>query len=37
MEDEIRMDTRESGWGCGLDAVGSGHRSVAGSCEHGAS
>jgi hypothetical protein len=34
-EDGIIMDLRETGWGCGVDPVGSGGGPVAGSCEYG--
>jgi hypothetical protein len=34
-EDEIRMDLREIGWGCGLNSTGSGQGPVAGCCECG--
>jgi hypothetical protein len=33
--DGIRMDFRETDWGCGVDSVGSGYGPEAGSCEHG--
>jgi hypothetical protein len=33
-EDNIKMDLREIGLGCGLDSSGSGEGPVAGSCEH---
>jgi hypothetical protein len=34
-EDEIRMDRRVIGWGCGVDSPGSGYGPVAGCCECG--
>jgi hypothetical protein len=34
-ENEITMDLREIGWGCGLDSTGSGYGPVAGCCECG--
>jgi hypothetical protein len=34
-EDNIRMYLRETALGCGLNASGSGYRSVVGPCEHG--
>jgi hypothetical protein len=34
-EDGIKMDLRESGWGCGVDAPGSVQGSLAGCCECG--
>jgi hypothetical protein len=33
--DAIRMDPRETGWGCRVNTVGSGQRPIAGSCEYG--
>jgi hypothetical protein len=35
LEDNIKMDLKRNGMGCGLDSSGPGHRALSSTCKHG--